>query len=84
MCEVGMGHAMMMNGLAASPQLLALVVALLCFLIAGGFLLFLVSEARQRPSAEDDAGGRDPRAVRTAHAAEAGLPGGLDAAAGCV
>ena len=49
--ETGMDHAMMMDGLAASPQLLALVVALLCFLIAGGFLLFLVPEARQRSSA---------------------------------
>lgn len=42
-------HAMAMDGLAASPQVLALVVALLCFLIAVGFLLFLVPEARQRP-----------------------------------
>ncbi|WP_454854223.1 MHYT domain-containing protein [Rhizobium binxianense] len=49
--EAGMDHAMAMDGLAASPQLLALIVALLCFLIAGGFLLFLVPEARQRPSA---------------------------------
>lgn len=34
------------TGLAASPQALALVVSLLCFLIAAGFLLFLVPEPR--------------------------------------
>ena len=44
----GVDHAAIMNGIAASPQLLALIVALLCFLIAGGFLLFLVPDARQR------------------------------------
>ncbi|MFS8115352.1 MHYT domain-containing protein [Rhizobium jaguaris] len=46
----GMGQTMAMDGLAASPQVLALIVALLCFLIAVGFLLFLVPEARQRPN----------------------------------
>jgi len=45
-----MGNAMAMDGLAASPQVLALIVALLCFLIAVGFLLFLVPDARQRPN----------------------------------
>ncbi|NEI71595.1 carbon monoxide dehydrogenase [Rhizobium lusitanum] len=47
----GMDHAMAMDGLTASPQVLALIVALLCFLITVGFLLFLVPEARQRPAA---------------------------------
>lgn len=42
------GHTMPMDGLAASQQALSLVVALLCFLIAGGFLLLLVPEARLR------------------------------------
>lgn len=36
-------------GLAASPDILAPIVALLCFLIAAGFLLFLVPEPRRRP-----------------------------------
>lgn len=44
-------HTMAMDGLTASPQVLSLVVALLCFLIAVGFLLFLVPEARQRQQA---------------------------------
>lgn len=37
-------------GLAASAQVLSLIVALLCFLIVAGFLLFLVPEPRQRAS----------------------------------
>ena len=54
------------GGLVASPQVLSLVVALLCFLIAAGFLLFLVPEprrtarrrlpARDRAPADADAG----------------------------
>jgi hypothetical protein len=36
-------------GLAASPDVLAPIVALLCFLIAAGFLLSLVPEPRRRP-----------------------------------
>jgi NO-binding membrane sensor protein with MHYT domain len=42
----GQGHEM--GGLAASSQVLALVVALLCFLIIAALLLFLVPEARPR------------------------------------
>ncbi|MDL2409193.1 MHYT domain-containing protein [Rhizobium calliandrae] len=45
-----MDQTMAMDGLAASPQVLALIVALLCFLVAVGFLLFLVPEARPRPN----------------------------------
>lgn len=37
-------HAHDFGGLVASPQVLALVVSLLCFVIAAGFLLFLVPE----------------------------------------
>jgi hypothetical protein len=44
------------GGLVASPQVLALVLALLCFLIAAGFLLSLVPEPRRR-AAPATAGG---------------------------
>ena len=37
-----------MDGLAASPQILSLVVALLCFVIAAGFLLSLVPDPRRK------------------------------------
>jgi NO-binding membrane sensor protein with MHYT domain len=40
------------EGLAASPQILSLVVALLCFVIAAGFLLSLVPEPRRKAAAE--------------------------------
>jgi DNA-binding LytR/AlgR family response regulator len=40
------------EGLAASPQILALVVALLCFVIAAGFLLSLVPDGRRKAAAE--------------------------------
>ncbi|PWE54231.1 carbon monoxide dehydrogenase [Metarhizobium album] len=47
-----MQHHAMAGGLVASSQVLAIIVAFLCFLIAAGFLLFLVPEARPRlPSA---------------------------------
>lgn len=42
----GAGHGHEMGGLVASSQVLALVVALLCFLIIAALLLFLVPEAR--------------------------------------
>jgi diguanylate cyclase len=42
----GMTHPA--GGLIASPQALALILSLLCFLIAGGFLLSLVPEPRGR------------------------------------
>ena len=46
------GHdAHMMAGPAASPQIMALIVVLLCFLIVAGFLLFLVPESRVREGA---------------------------------
>ena len=47
-----MGHGSLMDGLVASQQVLSLVVALLCFLLAGGFLLLLVPDARLRVEAE--------------------------------
>lgn len=49
-------HPAMDMGPAASPQVLALVVALLCFLIVASFLLFLVPEPRAK-SAPGMAGG---------------------------
>jgi len=39
------------EGLAASPQILSLVVALLCFVIAAGFLLSLVPDPRKKVAA---------------------------------
>jgi len=47
------GHHM--EGLAASQQLLALVVALLCFVIAAGFLLSLMPDRRRAVVAVEDA-----------------------------
>ena len=43
------------EGLTASPQILSLVVALLCFVIAAGFLLSLVPDPRKRVAAMTDA-----------------------------
>jgi diguanylate cyclase len=40
------------EGLAASPQILALVVALLCFVIAAGFLLSLVPDGRRKAAVD--------------------------------
>ncbi len=40
------------EGLAASPQILALVVTLLCFVIAAGFLLSLVPDGRRKAATE--------------------------------
>jgi NO-binding membrane sensor protein with MHYT domain/DNA-binding LytR/AlgR family response regulator len=39
------------GGLAASPQILSIVVAVLCFVIAAGFLLSLVPDPRRQPVA---------------------------------
>jgi NO-binding membrane sensor protein with MHYT domain len=47
---VGEGHAHA-GGLAASQQMLSLVVALLCFVIAAGFLLSLVPDPRRQTAA---------------------------------
>ena len=38
------------SGLAASPQILSVVVAVLCFVIAAGFLLSLVPDPRRQPA----------------------------------
>jgi NO-binding membrane sensor protein with MHYT domain len=44
------------DGLAASQQILSVVVALLCFVIAAGFLLSLVPDPRRQTAAADPAG----------------------------
>lgn len=44
----GEGHHHAAAGLAASPQALAIVVAVLCFVIAAGFLLSLVPDPRRQ------------------------------------
>ncbi|BAM92179.1 carbon monoxide dehydrogenase CoxC signalling protein [Bradyrhizobium oligotrophicum S58] len=44
----GEGHHHVAAGLAASPQALAIVVAVLCFVIAAGFLLSLVPDPRRQ------------------------------------
>jgi diguanylate cyclase len=43
--EVAQAHA---AGLAASPQILSIIVSLLCFVIAAGFLLSLVPDSRRQ------------------------------------
>lgn len=52
-------HAHEFGGLAASPQVLALVVSLLCFVIAAGFLLFLVPEPRRHEASTGATGADD-------------------------
>jgi diguanylate cyclase len=46
--EVAQAHA---AGLAASPQILSIIVSLLCFVIAAGFLLSLVPDSRRQAAA---------------------------------
>ena len=41
-------HRQLAGGLAASPQILSIIVAVLCFVIAAGFLLSLVPDARRQ------------------------------------
>ncbi|CAM5294793.1 hypothetical protein ATER59S_00599 [Aquamicrobium terrae] len=64
----GSGHDLhIAMGPVASPQMLALIVVLLCFLIAAGFLLFLVPEprARGRPLPADPVEEGDAFALET-------------------
>jgi NO-binding membrane sensor protein with MHYT domain len=58
-------------GLAASQQILSVVVALLCFVIAAGFLLSLVPDPRRQTMA---AAAIDPVAGAAVDAAQASLP----------
>ena len=52
------------EGLAASSQMLSLVVALLCFVIAAGFLLSLVPDPRKKVAGDDRCGRGHSRASR--------------------
>jgi DNA-binding LytR/AlgR family response regulator len=63
----GMHHHI--EGLAASSQMLSLVVALLCFVIAAGFLLSLVPDPRRK--AADATATASPAAVAEIPAADA-------------
>jgi len=82
------GHHHGATGLAASPQALAIVVAVLCFVIAAGFLLSLVPETRgpskAAPALAEAALELAPEPVATpiiaAPAAEAGPPSRVTAA----
>jgi len=51
------------DGLAASPQMLALVVALLCFVITAGFLLSLVPDPRKKAVETTDTVAAIPQAT---------------------
>jgi NO-binding membrane sensor protein with MHYT domain/DNA-binding LytR/AlgR family response regulator len=51
------------EGLAASQQMLSLVVTLLCFVIAAGFLLSLVPDSRRKAATAADAGAAVPQAA---------------------
>ncbi|MBL8581447.1 MAG: LytTR family transcriptional regulator DNA-binding domain-containing protein [Rhizobiaceae bacterium] len=62
-------HMHTQSGPVASPQVLSLVVALLCFLIVAGFLLFLVPEPRSRSRTSP----ASPYPAETVDEAEAGL-----------
>ena len=56
-------HHQLAGGLAASPQILSVVVAVLCFVIAAGFLLSLVPDPRRQTAAAPVTG--DPVAETT-------------------
>ena len=56
----GGAHQHQMGGLVASPQILSLVVTLLCFVIAAGFLLSLVPDRRRNEVAPATAAAPDP------------------------
>jgi NO-binding membrane sensor protein with MHYT domain len=56
-------HQHLAGGLAASPQILSVVVAVLCFVIAAGFLLSLVPDPRRQTAAVSVA--PDPAAEAT-------------------
>ena len=56
-------HHHMGGGLAASPQILSIIVAVLCFVIAAGFLLSLVPDQRRQASAIAAADANAPSAA---------------------
>ena len=58
-------HQHMAAGLSASPQMLSVVVALLCFVIAAGFLLSLVPDPRRQTAAQGLVAEPAPAAAET-------------------
>jgi NO-binding membrane sensor protein with MHYT domain len=58
-------HQHMAAGLSASPQLLSVVVAVLCFVIAAGFLLSLVPDPRRQTAAAAPAPVAEPAPAAT-------------------
>jgi NO-binding membrane sensor protein with MHYT domain len=67
-------HHQLAGGLIASPQFLSVVVAVLCFVIAAGFLLSLVPDPRRQvpmPAIAADPGTEPALAVRSLEAAAA-------------
>ncbi len=54
------------DGLAASPQILSVVVAVLCFVIAAGFLLSLVPDPRRKAVATLEAAAAVPQGAGVA------------------
>jgi len=69
-------HHQLAGGLAASPQILSVVVAVLCFVIAAGFLLSLVPDPRRQTAVAATAGGEAswPAASPEAASAVASFP----------
>src|SRR3984957_17499397 len=65
-------HHIGAGGLAASPQMLSIVVAVLCFVIAAGFLLSLVPDPRRQTAAAADMADPVAEATLTAQSPEAG------------
>jgi diguanylate cyclase len=64
-------HHELSGGLAASPQILSVVVAVLCFVIAAGFLLSLVPDPRRQTAAAAAVASAD-EATHAGTSAEAG------------
>jgi DNA-binding LytR/AlgR family response regulator len=62
----GEGHHHLGSGLAASQQILSIVVAVLCFVIAAGFLLSLVPDPRRQSAAAAANDAAAPDAVEAA------------------
>lgn len=69
-----------MDGLVASQQILSLIVTLLCFLVAAGFLLLLVPDSRHAPSAPAMLQSAEPIAEHGIEVSEAALTSQVDIA----
>jgi diguanylate cyclase len=69
-------HHQLAGGLVASPQILSVVVAVLCFVIAAGFLLSLVPDPRRQAAASAVAAASEADAALAATPSEAGAATG--------